>query len=76
MIRAVFALGIIGLMCLCFAFQAIADHKVADALESGVVGFLLIGGAYFLSRRTVLRTAGPRRRRSWAKLTGQPDEKA
>jgi hypothetical protein len=75
MLRAVIALGLIGLMCLLFAFQAMADHKVADAVESGIAGLLLIGIAYAVSQRTVLRGSTPHRRRSWARLSERPDDK-
>jgi len=46
-----------------FAFQAIADGKVGDAVESGLGGLVSLAGASFAWRRYVRKSSGPRRRR-------------
>ena len=66
--RVLIALALVGTVLCLFAFQAIADGKKADALESGVAGVAVLVGAYVLAKRTVLRDQhGPIRRskRKW-----------
>jgi hypothetical protein len=61
--RAVIALVAVGGLLMLFCFQAIADGKSVDALESGIAGLLAIGGGIFLAKRTILRDAPARRAR-------------
>lgn len=64
--RVLIAFALIGAFLCLFAFQAIADGKTTDALESGIAGVLVLGGAYLYAKRTVLREAGVRRtKRKW-----------
>jgi hypothetical protein len=53
--RAVIALAFVGGLLCIFAFQAIADGKTIDAIESGVAGVAVLIGGYVLAKRTILR---------------------
>jgi hypothetical protein len=67
MYRAIIALTFVGGLLCIFAFQAIADGKPLEAVESGLGGVAVLIGAYLLAKRTILRDGSPIRRtkRKW-----------
>jgi len=62
-LRAILALGLVGLVCMFFAFQAIGDGHTSSAIESGLAGVVLIALSAFVAHRKILRQPVKRRRR-------------